>query len=121
MKILECKRGRIYDIGFIDPYFIHHQSLSTRPHDTENNLVQALRFCSTKREILFPYNFKWVLLHTFYFRLLDVIKCIIDSLCMRRFHFILLIIVPHKGQVIVMDPKRTPLAEWANMQEWLQR
>ena len=58
MKILECKRGQIYDIGFIDPYFIHHQSLATNPRETENNLVQGLRFSGTKREILFPYNFK---------------------------------------------------------------
>jgi hypothetical protein len=23
MKILECKRGKIYDIGFIDPNTVH--------------------------------------------------------------------------------------------------
>ena len=64
MKILECKRGKIYDIGFIDPYYNHHQSVEMNPHDTENNLVKELRFSSTKREILFPYNFKWVLYYT---------------------------------------------------------
>ena len=121
MKILECKRGRIYDIGFIDPYFIHEKSLALDPRETENNLVQGLRFSATKRKILFPYNFKWVLLHTFEFRLLDVIKCIIDSLCVRRFHFILLIIVPDDELVKVMDPKRTSLADWANKQECLHR
>ena len=122
MKILECKRGRIYDIGFIDPYFIHEENPKAKPRETENNLVRALRFSSTKREILFPYNFRWVftVLYTFYFRLVDV-KCIIDSLCVRRFHFILLIIVPDEGVVKVMDPKRKPLADWADMQECLQR
>ena len=59
MKILECKRGQIYDIGFIDPNFVHEKSLKDFCIETENNLVRALRFFSeTKREILFPYNFK---------------------------------------------------------------
>ena len=58
MKILQCKRGQIYDIGFIDPNFIHEKSLNEFCIDAENNLVRALRFSETKREILFPYNFK---------------------------------------------------------------
>ena len=58
MKILECKRGRIYDIGFVDPYFVHEHTLKKHYIDTENNLVKALRFSETKREILFPYNFE---------------------------------------------------------------
>lgn len=95
MKILECKRGRINDIGFIDPYFIHETTLKTKPVETESNLVQALRFNDTKREILFPYKFD--------------------------FHFILLIIVPDEGVVEVMDSKRKPLKKWADMQECLQR
>ena len=57
MKILECKRGNIYDIGFIDPYYIHCKSIATKPKETENNLVRALRFNESKREILFPYNY----------------------------------------------------------------
>ena len=58
MKILQCKRGQIYDIGFIDPYYIHEETVQKWPDDTENNLVKALRFNETKREILFPYNFE---------------------------------------------------------------
>ena len=58
MKILQCKRGQIYDIGFIDPYFIHQKTLQSHYIDTEDNLVRALRFSETKREILFPYNYK---------------------------------------------------------------
>ena len=58
MKILECKRGRIYDIGFVDPYFVHQKTLQKWPIETENNLVKALRFQETKREILFPYNYE---------------------------------------------------------------
>lgn len=58
MKILECKRGQIYDIGFIDPYFVNEKTLRLSPKDTEDAIVKALRFHEHKREILFPYNFK---------------------------------------------------------------
>jgi len=58
MKILECKRGHIYDIGFIDPYFVNEETLRRNYNDTEDAVVRALRFNEIKREILFPYNFK---------------------------------------------------------------
>ena len=58
MKILECKRGQIYDIGFIDPYWVHEKTVQTKPKETEDNIVKALRFHENKREILFPYNFE---------------------------------------------------------------
>ena len=56
MKILESKRGQIYDIGFIDPYFVNKKTLLLSPNDTEDAIVKALRFHETKREILFPFN-----------------------------------------------------------------
>ena len=58
MKILHCKRRAIYDIGFIDPYYIHEETVKRYAVDTENKLVKALMFNWTKREILFPYNFE---------------------------------------------------------------
>ena len=58
MKSQHCRKRGIYDIGFIDPYYIHEESVQQFPDDTQNNLVKALRFNSTKREILFPYNFQ---------------------------------------------------------------
>ena len=58
MKILECKREQIYDIGFIDPYFVNQKTLRLSPNDTEDAIVKALRFHEHKREILFPYNFE---------------------------------------------------------------
>ena len=58
MKILQCKIGQIYDIGFVDPYYIHEETLTKWPGQTESNLVKAFRFNETKREILFPYNFE---------------------------------------------------------------
>ena len=58
MQILKCKRGQIYDIGFIDPYFVNEKTLLLHPNDTEDAVVKALRFLETKKEILFPYNFE---------------------------------------------------------------
>ena len=59
MKILECKRGQIYDIGFIDPNTIHEETVVPKwAKEIEDNLVRFLVKKETKREILFPYNFK---------------------------------------------------------------
>ena len=58
MKILECKRGQIYDIGFIDPYWVNEHTVLHNAQETEDSIVKALRFHENKREILFPYNFK---------------------------------------------------------------
>ena len=58
MKILECKRGQIYDIGFIDPYWVNEHTVLNNPEEIEDSIVKALRFHENKREILFPYNFK---------------------------------------------------------------
>ena len=58
MKMLECKRARRYDVGFIDPYTVNDYSVQRHAKDTKDNLVSALRRHTHKREILFPYNFK---------------------------------------------------------------
>jgi hypothetical protein len=58
MKILECKRGQIYDIGFINPNTIHEVTVQRNAKDTEKILLRALIEQQNKREILFPYNFK---------------------------------------------------------------
>ena len=46
---------------------------------------------------------------------------VIDELCVRRFHHILLNIDADRGIVEVMDSKNGPLHEWANMQAMLQK
>ena len=53
-----CKRGQIYDIGFINPNTVHEVTLQKHPADTEKNLLDALLGQQNRREILFPYNFK---------------------------------------------------------------
>nr|XP_051222149.1 uncharacterized protein LOC127340438 [Lolium perenne] len=65
------------------------------PKDTEDNMLMFLVKQADKEDIFFPYNF--------------------------NFHFILLIIDLHKGDVKVMDSKRKEHAEWANMAALLQR
>ena len=60
MKSQHCKKRGIYDIGFIDPYYIHEKTVENpKSRDiTQQCLLDALLFNETKREILFPYNFE---------------------------------------------------------------
>ena len=46
---------------------------------------------------------------------------VIDELCVRRFHFILLVIQVDEGVVLVMDSKRKDPKMWADLSEMLQR
>ena len=57
LKIREC-RGKIYDIGFINPNTVSEYTVQKSPDDTEKYLLNALLGQQNKREILFPYNFK---------------------------------------------------------------
>jgi hypothetical protein len=38
MKILECNKGQIYDLGFIDWNFVHEDTLK-KPKEIEDNFV----------------------------------------------------------------------------------
>jgi hypothetical protein len=60
--MFECKQKGIYDVGFIDPYIVNEKTLQGHPKDVENDLFILFTKQSLKREILFPYNFKWVFL-----------------------------------------------------------
>ena len=46
---------------------------------------------------------------------------VMDELCVRRFHYILLIIQIESGRVEVMDPKSNDPELWADMRAMLQR
>ena len=46
---------------------------------------------------------------------------VIDELCMRRFHYILLIIIPDQGVVLVMDPLLSETEKWEDLAEMQQR
>ena len=46
---------------------------------------------------------------------------VIDELCVRRFHYILLAIQLDAGLVIVLDSRRKEVTEYADMIEMLQK
>jgi hypothetical protein len=58
MKMLECRRGGLYDIAFIDPNTVHELTVRDYPKDTEENLLRFLQKQENKSEIFFPYNFE---------------------------------------------------------------
>ena len=58
MKIIECRKDEITDIGFIDPDKVHEVTIEHYAQDIEQFLLMFLKRQSTKKEILFSYNFK---------------------------------------------------------------
>ena len=56
--MLECKRGGLYDIGFIDPSTVHEVTVRDFSKDTEDNMLMFLQKQQYKSEIFFPYNFE---------------------------------------------------------------
>ena len=79
------QKGQIYDIGFINPNIIHEWTDKNNVAETEDNLLQSLLKNQNKDKILFPYNFKWVLLSSTYSVSLISPRYsnVIDELCMR--------------------------------------
>ena len=61
MKMQECRKRGIYNVGFIDPNVIYEECVRQYPNRTENNLVMSLEGQHDRTFILLPYNFKWVL------------------------------------------------------------
>ena len=96
--------------------------VQNRVKDTEENFLQYLLRHQNKAKILFPYNFKWVLLSCAYsVSLTRGYSNVIDELCVRRFHFILLEIKLDGGAVTILDPSRKDPQEYADMTAMLQR
>ena len=58
-------------------------------------------------------------LYTFYFAY--SMLTVIDDLCVRRFHFILLDIQLEEGKVTVLDSRRKEARDYADMIEMLQK
>ena len=57
MKMMECK-NKVYTVGFIDPDKVNIKALTTKPNDTEKNILRFLKKQHYCDHILFPYNFK---------------------------------------------------------------
>ena len=66
MKIVECKKQEMYDIGFINTNIIDEIQVKKHAEEAEANLLQSLIKNQNKDLILFPYNFQWVLLSCAY-------------------------------------------------------
>ena len=58
MKIIECRKAEMYDIGFINPNLIDATEVKYHAENTEVNLLRLLVINENKDIILFPYNFK---------------------------------------------------------------
>jgi len=58
MKMIECRRKAIFDVGFIDPYHVNYATMENHYQDTEDNVVMFLKEQQFKPSILFPYNFE---------------------------------------------------------------
>jgi hypothetical protein len=54
---MECSKGGVYDIGFVDPNRLHCVSVEKKPGEAEDFLLRSLLRQQTKREILVPYSF----------------------------------------------------------------
>ena len=75
----------MYDIGFINTNIIDEFLVKKDVKEAEDNLLRSLIKNQNKDTILFPYNFKWVLLSSAYSVSLITrgYSHVIDELCMR--------------------------------------
>ena len=58
MKIVECKKQEIYDIGFINTNIIDEFLVKKDVKEAEDNVLHSLIKNQNKDTILFPYNFE---------------------------------------------------------------
>ena len=58
MKIVECRKAEMYDIGFINTNLIDEFTVKKSAKEAEANLLKSLIINQNKDKILFPYNFK---------------------------------------------------------------
>lgn len=123
LKILERKQERIKDIGFIDPYYNHEVTVQEKPHEVEENFLRALskQHQFWENVVFLQLQVSVTFLYTFCFAYSKLINYLIDELCVRRFHFILLVIEVDVGIVRFMDSKRKDPQIWADMSAILQR
>ena len=58
LKIVECRKQEMYDIGFINTNLIDEFQVKKNADDAEANFLKPLIINQNKNKILFPYNFK---------------------------------------------------------------
>ena len=129
LKIIECRSNKMFNVGFVDPDKVHHDTVKNNAKETGGNLLRFIGEQSFCDSILFPYNYRWEsywsVVHIQFF-LLDV-KCnswriyIYIYINMCSFHWILLNIQVDKGIVEVRDPLSRGLEGFRDLQHLLQR
>ena len=74
----------MYDIGFINTNLIDEFTVKKNAKEVEANLLKSLVINQNEDKILFPYNFKWVLLSCAYSvsSITRAYSNVIDELCM---------------------------------------
>ena len=84
MKIVECKKQEIYDIGFINTNIIDVFLVENDVKEADDNLLQSLIKNQNKDTILFPYREFYCRVHIRFPLLLERgYSNVIDELCMR--------------------------------------
>ena len=58
LKIVECKKRQIYDIGFINLNLIDEWTVKHDAKEAEANLLKSLLKNQNKDKLIFPYNFE---------------------------------------------------------------
>ena len=61
----ELRKEGYNEIGFVDPHIIFKDPITPKTNwksESESNLMNFLVNQRHKKDILFPYNFKWVLI-----------------------------------------------------------
>ena len=58
LKIVECRKAEMYDIGFINTNLIDEFTVKFHAKETEDNLLRSLVINQNNDTKLFPYNYK---------------------------------------------------------------
>ena len=124
MKMQECRKSGIYNVGFMDRNVIHEESVHKWPNRTKNNIFMSLEGQHDRTFILLPYNFKWVI--SLFESLQLANKCIYLTflypyVCINSFHWILLVIEIDRSRVTVWDSLRKPPELYQNLIDLMQR
>ena len=85
LKIVECRKPEIYDIGFINTNLIDEYMVKFDAKETKANFLKSLLINQNKDKVPFRDNFEWVLLSCAYSVSLITrgYSNVIDELCMR--------------------------------------
>ena len=121
---MECRKGGPFDIGFVDPNRVHEEVVRTKPGQTEDFIAKVFTETTNQKgnTIALQLLVSIVTLScTHSVSAYSMLSLTDDELCVRRFHFILLVIQPDSGKVLVMDSLRKEKELWADFRKMLQR